>query len=63
MENKTNIIDIIREAVRTDDEPSHKQVFWLEKAYQEGDCDSLLIAICGYSIQTLRDMANGKAGA
>lgn len=62
MKNKTNIIDIIREAVISDNESSHKQVFWLEKAYQEGDCDAILIAICGYSMQTLRNMTNGKVG-
>ncbi|MCW5921433.1 MAG: hypothetical protein KIS77_03760 [Saprospiraceae bacterium] len=62
MKNKMNLIDVIRQAVLTDEESSSKQVSWLEKAYQEGDCDALLIAICGYSMPTLREMANGKAG-
>lgn len=54
------LLEVIYEQMQTDDEPMHKQDYWIRKAVREGDCDALLIAICGWSFGSLERMAEGK---
>jgi hypothetical protein len=51
---------ILIDEISNDDEPPHKTASNLIRAYQNGDCDAMLIALCGWSMESLLDKYNGK---
>lgn len=51
---------IVIDEFKNDDEAPHKTGFNLIQAYQNGDCDAMLIALCGWSMDSLLDKYNEK---
>lgn len=45
--------EVVLEEIRSDEEQLHHIGSNVIKAYQNGDCDELLIAICGWSMDSL----------
>lgn len=45
--------EVVLEEIRSDEEQLHHIGSNIIKAYQNGDCDGLLIAICGWSMDSL----------
>lgn len=51
---------IVIDELNNDDEAPHKTGSNLIQAYQNGDCDAMLIALCGWSMDSLLDKYNEK---
>lgn len=49
------LAEVILEEIRTDEEQMHHIGANIIKAYQNGDCDAMLIALCGWSMDSLLD--------
>jgi len=45
--------DIFFDEMESDDEPNHKKIRQLLRAYRNNDCDNMLTALCGWSLETL----------
>lgn len=50
--------DTFYNAVTTDTEPSRRSGYYLARAVLDGNIDDLLVAVCGWRIETLLDMAD-----
>lgn len=44
---------VVMDEIRNDDEPLHHTGASIIEAYRNGDCDKLLIALCGWSMESL----------
>lgn len=51
---------IVIDEISNDDEAPHKTGSSLIQAYQRGDCDAMLVALCGWSMDSLLDKYNEK---
>ncbi len=51
---------IVIDEISNDDESPHKTGSNLIQAYQRGDCDAMLVALCGWSMDSLLDKYNKK---
>lgn len=51
---------IVIDEIGNDDEAPHKTGSNLIQAYQNGDCDAMLVALCGWSMNSLLDKYNKK---
>lgn len=51
---------IVIDEISNDDEAPHKTGSSLIQAYQRGDCDAMLVALCGWSMNSLLDKYNKK---
>ena len=59
-ENSEAVANCLLEQIRTDDEPPRKVGHYFAKAVLDQNIDDLMIAICGWSVNTLLDMAEKK---
>lgn len=51
---------IVIDEFNNDDEAPHKIASSLIQAYQNGDCDAMMIALCGWSMDSLLNKYNKK---
>ena len=51
---------IVIDEISNDDEVPHKTACNLIQAYQNGDCDAMLVALCGWSMDSLLGKYNEK---
>ena len=59
-EKSETLANCILEQIRTDDEPPRKVGHYFVKAVLDQNIDDLMIAICGWSVESLLDMAEKK---
>ncbi len=59
-EKSEAVANCLLEQIRTDDEPPRKVGHYFIKAVLDQNIDDLMIAICGWSVNTLLDMAEKK---
>lgn len=62
MKNVITLIDTILHEMETDDITRLKQDFHLIEAYKNKDIDAFLIALCGWSFETLVDINRSNRG-
>ena len=62
MKNKITIIDTIQEEMQSDDANRLKQDIQLLKAYNSKDIDAFLIALCGWSFNTIVEINISNGG-
>lgn len=62
MKNKITIIDTIQEEMESDDTVRQKQDIHLLKAYENKDIDAFLIALCGWSFNTILEINISNEG-
>lgn len=53
-------IDTVIEGISSDDDSYRHKAFNLIKAYRSGDCDGILMALCGWSMKTLLEKCKQK---
>lgn len=51
---------IVIDEISNDDEAPHKTGSSLIQAYQNRDCDAMLVALCGWSMESLLEKYNGN---
>ena len=59
-EKSEAVANCLLEQIRTDDEPPRKVGHYFVKAVLDQNIDDLMIAICGWSVNSLLDMAEKK---
>ena len=59
-EKSEAVANFLLEQIRTDDEPPSKVGHYFVKAVLDQNIDDLMIAICGWSVNSLLDMAEKK---
>ena len=59
-EKSEAVANCLLEQIRTDDEPPRKVGHYFAKTVLDQNIDDLMIAICGWSVNTLLDMAEKK---
>ena len=57
---KRSTIEVIGSEIETDDITRDAQENNLKKAYEEGNVDDFLIALCGWSWKTIQEKRNEK---
>lgn len=52
-ENCDTFMEVVMEEIQSDEETYHHKAHQLIRAYREGNCDDMLMALCGWSMTTL----------